>query len=342
MPLKRGSYIVVGCILAAMLLAFLFVGSCTEDGGKHIPTVGVANYGAHPIIDVVVSAFKSRLSERGYLEGKNIKILWKSVEGDVNLASTVAQSLLDSHVDAIMSITTPVSQAVYNVAKGKVPVIFCGVTDPISAGLVMSWNNTPGSGVTGTSDRWPYAEQLDLIKTMLPNVKRVGFPYNSGEANSQYALRQILPLAESRGMEIVTTVANNANEVNRAVEALANRGIDAIYVSSDNTVMAGFPAVLKIAHQRRIPVFVGESANVEKGGLATFSVDYRQLGAITADLVIRVLSGEDPGKIPVATFEGKELYINLQAAQDMGVSVDSSLVRKAFKVFPVTTSSKSN
>ena len=180
--------------------------------------------------------------------------------------------------------------------------------------LVESWENKPGSGITGTSDRWPYAEQLDLIKTLVPTAKKIGFPYNSGEANSQYALAQVKPLAEKRGLTLVPMVATNPGEVRRAAEALAEQGVDVIYVSSDNTVMAGFEAVLKVSHERRLPVVVGESANVERGGLATFSVDYKQLGYATADLVIRVLKGEEPGTIPVATFKGEQVYLNSDAA----------------------------
>ena len=332
------SVLAIGLLLAGSWPA---VKSQAEvPGAGKVPVIGVANYGAHPILDVIVDAFKARLRERGLADGKNVKILWKSVEGDVNLASSVAQSLLNSNVDVIVSITTPVSQALYKVAKGKVPVVFCGVTDPISAGLVGSWQNTPGSGITGTSDRWPYAEQLDLIKQILPSAKRVRFPYNSGEANSQYALTQVIPLAKERGLEILPAVATSTVEVRKAVESLALRGVDVIYVSSDNTVMAGFEAVLKVAYERKIPVIVGESANVERGGLATYSVNYRRLGEATADLVIRVLHGEEPGTIPVVTFQGEELYFNRDAAQKMGVTLAPELLQKAKKVYGAPTAAR--
>ena len=305
-----------------------------------IPVIGVATYGAHPILDVIADAFKAGLHARGYEDGKNARILWKSVEGDVNLASAVARSLVESNANVIVSITTPVSQAVARAARGKVPVVFCGVTDPIGAGLVSSWENTPGSGITGTSDRWPYAEQLDLIKAIVPKARRVGFPYNAGEANSRYALEQILPLAAARGFEIVPAVVTSMADVRRAAESLADRGVNAIYVSSDNTVMAGFEAVLKVAHQRKIPVIVGESANVERGGLATYSVDYRRLGDATADLVVRVLKGEDPGRIPVVTFHGEQLYLNEEAARRMGVSLPPQLRTKAFKIYGAPAASR--
>ena len=327
------SLVIVLCLMTTHLACTQKASEEVEETPQALPVVGVANYGAHPILDVIVDAFKEQLHARGYNEGENIKILWKSVEGDVNLTSSVARSLLNSDIDVMMSITTPVSQGVYKVAKGKVPIVFCGVTDPISAGLVDSWENRPGSGITGTSDRWPYAEQLDLILTIVPQAQKVGFPYNSGEANSQYAIKQVTELAKERGLIIVPSVATNPVEVRKAAESLADQGVDVLYVSSDNTVMAGFEAVLKVAHERKIPVIVGESANVERGGLATYSVDYRRLGKETADLIIRVLEGEEPGTIPVITFEGEEFYLNLEAAQKMGVEIPESLREKATKVY---------
>jgi len=326
----------VRSIVISIFAASVFLASCGPHGGtpgQPLPIIAIANYGAHPILDVIVDSFKQRMSERGYIDGKNIRFVWKSIDGDVNLAPAVAETLVSLHPAEIVSITTPVSQAVAKVARGKVPIVFSGVTDPISAGLVTSWNNSPDSGITGTSDRWPYADQLDLIKALIPNVRRVGFPYNPGEANSQYALTQVLPLAKDRGLDILTAVATSTDDVRQAVESLADRGVNCIYVSSDNTVMAGFPAVLKTAEQRHIPVIVGESANVERGGLATYSVDYRKLGEATADLVIRVLNGEKPGSIPVVTFKGDQLYLNAEAARKMGVVFPPSLLAKAAKIY---------
>jgi putative ABC transport system substrate-binding protein len=178
---------------------------------------------------------------------------------------------------------------------------------------------------------------LDLIKTLIPHARQVGFPYNSGEANSQYALTQVVPLAKERGLEIVPAAVTGMADVRRAVESLAERGVQVIYVSSDNTVMAGFDAVLKVAYERKLPVIVGESANVERGGLATFSVDYRRLGDSTADLLIRVLKGEEPGRIPVVTFQGAELYLNEDAAKKMGITFPPSLLAKAKKVYSAMT-----
>jgi putative ABC transport system substrate-binding protein len=107
------------------------------------------------------------------------------------------------------------------------------------------------------------------------------------------------------------------------------RGVDVIYVSSDNTVMSAFETILKVAYERKLPVIVGESANVEKGGLATYSVNYSSLGRRTAELVDMILHGKDPGSIPVQTFQGEQLVINLDAAKKMGVTIPPALLAKA-------------
>jgi len=318
-----------GLAVTALVAGALSAGCSKRPGGESIPVVAIANYGAHPIIDVTVAAFKARLAELGYRDGSNIRLYWSSVEGDVNLAPQMVAGLMARSPKVIVGITTPIAQAVVHQARGRVPVVFCGVTDPVGAGLVPSWENAPGSGVTGTSDRWPYAEQLDLIKELLPNARRVGVPFNSGEANSVYALEQIRRLAAERGLEIVTSVATNVGGVRQAVDALVTQRVDVIYVASDNTVMAGFESVLKIARERRIPLIVGESANVERGGLATYSVNYSELGRATADLVDTILKGASPGTLPVVTFRGARLYINTDAASRMRVTVPPALLQRA-------------
>lgn len=323
------SFLLIGLFLSFSLAACSKTPEEGKSQQKKRPIVGIANYGAHPILDVIIDAFKKRMAELGYKDGENVKFVWKSIEGDVNLAPQVASSLLAEGPSVIMPITTPVSQAVYKQAKGKVPIVFCGVTDPISAGLVKSWENEKGSGITGTSDRWPYAEQLDLIKKLFPSAKKVGFPYNSGESNSQYALSVLEPLAKERNLELVKAVATNMGEVRQAVDSLMSRKVDVIYVSSDNTVMAGFEGILKVAYERKIPVIVGESANVERGGLATYSVNYKDLGVATANLVDKVLKGTEPGTLPVVTFKGEELVINLEVAQKMGVKIPEDMMKIA-------------
>lgn len=296
---------------------------------KRIPSIAVANFGAHPIIDVTLAAFSARLQELGYKDGENAQIHVSSVEGNVNLSAQMVSGLLAKSPDVVVAITTPIAQAVAKQARGKVPVVFCGVTDPIGAGLVSSWENTPGSGITGTSDRWPYAEQLDLIKELVPKANRVGIPFNSGESNSQYALEQIRPLAQARGLEVITAVATGVGEVRGAVDSLVRRGAQVIYTGSDNTVMAGFQSVLKVSHERKIPVIVGESANVERGGLATYSVDYTELGRATAELVDKILKGAEAGSLPVVTFKGATLYVNPDAASKMGIKVPPDVLKRA-------------
>jgi len=317
------------CLFAVSLAG---CGGDAKEKQEHLPIVAIVNYGAHPILDVMLVGFKARLTELQYVDDVNIRLVWKSVDGNVNLTPQVASTLLADRPSVVVSLTTPVSQGVAKQLVGKVPVVFSGVTDPISAGLVESWDNTPGSGITGTSDRWPYAEQLDLIKLLLPNAIRIGLPYNSGEANSLYAIAQIEPLAKERGLTIVKSVATNIGEVRRAVDGLISQSVDVIYVASDNTVMAGFQSILKVAHERSIPVIAGESANVEKGALATYSVNYRDVGRATADLVDRILMGEKPGDIPVVTFKGEDLYLNLEAAEKMGVTVPGQMLESAILV----------
>jgi len=296
---------------------------------EKVPVVAIANYGGHPLVDITIDAFKMRMKELGYEDGKNIQLKWSSIDGNLNLISAVIDGLMKKSPDVIVPITTPISQTTVKKLRGKIPIVFCGVTDPVGSKIVKSLKNEIGSGVTGTSDLWPFAEQLDLLKEIMPKAKRIGIPYNKGEENSQYALDIIIPLAKKRNLEIITANAPEALAVRKAVDSLVIRGIDAIFVTADNTVMTGFPAILKVAHERKIPVFVGDSASVESGGLATYSVDFTKLGISTANILDRVLKGEKPGSIPVATFTGEYLYLNPEAAVRMGISISKEILDRA-------------
>ena len=111
---------------------------------------------------------------------------------------------------------------------------------------------------------------------------------------------------------------------------LANR-TDALFLSSDNTVIGGVAAAIRVAVDRKMPLYVGDSGTIEKGGLAAVSVGYAELGKETGKLVVRMLNGER--YIPTYVGRGEHTYINLRAAELMGVTIPDHIIESAHKVF---------
>lgn len=289
--------------------------------------VAVATLMTHPALDAVIANMKAELTARGYTEGTKIEYVVKNANGDSNLAVTIVRELERTKPDVLVAVTTPVAQVAAKEAKS--PLVFSAVTDPVSAGVVASLTSPPPN-VTGVSDAWPYKAQLALAREIVPAAKRLGVLFNPGEAASQYGIARIKELAPALGFDVVEIPVSNSQEIVGALRVKV-RSVDAIYLSSDNTVIQGMPAALKVCLDNKKPLFVGDSGTVEKGGLAAVSVGYAGVGKSTGDLVARFLSGQR--SLPVVVAEGDEIFLNVDTAKRLGIDIPEALRRRATRVF---------
>jgi putative ABC transport system substrate-binding protein len=204
------------------------------------------------------------------------------------------------------------------------------VTDPVGAGLVESLER-PGGNVTGTTDRSPVDRQVDLILEIVPNLKKLGFIYNSGEDNSISSLNQLKEECAKRGIEVVEATVSNSSGVFMAAKSLVGR-VDAIHIPTDNTVVSAFESVVKVCEDNKIPLFAADIDSVPRGAIAALAIDYYRLGLQSGEMAVRVLQGADPATMPVETLKDLKLYVNTQAAEKMGVKLPEAVVKRADKV----------
>ena len=151
-----------------------------ESDGKTY-TIGINQLVQHDALDASRQGFIEGLKEKGFEEGKNLKIDYQNAQGDMAIAKTISDQFVTSKVDMIFAIATSSLQASYNATK-DIPIVFTAVTDPIDAGVANSWESS-GTNVTGTSDMVSMEEQLDLLTELVPDIKTLGVIYNSSEAN---------------------------------------------------------------------------------------------------------------------------------------------------------------
>jgi putative tryptophan/tyrosine transport system substrate-binding protein len=314
--------------VTSLLTALILGVSCrTSPGEQQVKTIAIATLMSHPALDAVQDNLKKELERQGFQEGKNVRYVVKNANGQIPLTASIANELAAQNPDIIVAVTTPMAQAVAKTAK--CPVVFAAVTDPVGAGVVKSLEQGEPN-VTGTSDAWPYEDQLKLIRRISPNAKRLGVLYNPGEAASQYGIKEIKKYAPAHGFEVVEGPVTSTNDVYPVSQSLAGR-VDALFLSSDNTVISGVAAAVKAAIERKIPLYVGDSGTVEKGGLAAVSVGYQELGVETGKLAARTLRGEK--NIPTVVGHGSEVYLNQKAAEMMGVTIPPDVLSGATKVY---------
>ncbi|NLJ25056.1 MAG: ABC transporter substrate-binding protein [Firmicutes bacterium] len=312
-------------LTSAILLAVLLGCSITVAADGMV-RIGITQIVEHPALDAARDGFIAELAEYGYDESKVVYDV-QNAQGDFATAQAIAEKFVNGSVDLILAIATPTAQATANVTQ-RIPILITAVTDPVAAELVESIKR-PGTNVTGTSDLTPVAKQMDLLKTITPSAQRVGVLYNPGETNSLVQLELAREAAASLGLKVVEAPVSNSSSVYQSAQSLIGR-VDAIYVPTDNTVVSALESVVMVAEAAKLPLIVGETDSVKRGGLATVSIDYYSLGRQTGRMALDILeNGSDPSTMPIQYMEDVEIVLNLQAAQRIGVSLSPELIQQA-------------
>ncbi len=283
----------------------------------------------HPALDACRDGIRDELKAAGYEEGKNLKFVYESAQGNPGTAVQIAQKFVGENPTVIVPISTPSAQAVVG-ATTDIPVVFTAVTDPLGAKLVTSLEK-PGGNVTGMSDLSPIAKHLELIKEITPKATKIGVPYNPGEANSVTLLDLLKKHGSAMGYEIVEAPAPKSSDVLAAAESLVGKA-DVIYVPTDNTIVSAFEAVVKVGIDNQIPVYAGDTDSAKRGAIAALGFNYYDVGRQTGKIVLRVLKGEKPGDIPVEGVQITELFVNPGAAAKMGVTIPDAVIARAKEV----------
>ncbi|UBH07326.1 hypothetical protein K8P10_002837 [Leucobacter sp. Psy1] len=287
-------------------------------------SIGISQFAPHPALDAASEGFKAAFEEAGL----EVEFDEQNAQGEQATAVTIAESFANEDLDLALAIATPAAQALAS-SVSTYPVLFTAVTDAVEADLVDS-NEEPGGNITGTSDAVPpeaLEGQFDLITEMVPDAKKVGIVYASGEVNSEVQVEQATEVAADRDLEIVTQTVTTANDIAQATEALGD--VDAIYVPTDNMVVNGIAALVQVAEQKQIPVIAAEAGTVEGGAIATMGIDYEALGKQTGEMAIAILEGGDPATTPVEMAATLANTVNPAAAERMGVEIPDSVMEGA-------------
>lgn len=285
--------------------------------------IGIAQFAVHGSLDNVREGFLLGLAEGGYVDGENITVEVQNAQADMGMASAIASAFVDNRFNLICAIATPMAVVSANTADGEIPVIYAAVTSPFEAGLADEAGRS-NLNVTGTSDQPPIARQLELIRALQPEARKIGLLYTVGEVNSQVLARQYKELAPEYGFEIVEVTVSAGSEIALALPSLVSQA-DCLSMLLDNTVVQYLDLVLDAAEDAGIPVYGSEIEQVSKGAAATAGIDYVALGHQTGLLAARVLNGEAADSIPFVQVEDAALYYNPQVLKDLGLTIPEAL-----------------
>lgn len=320
-------------VITAGIVTAALASSSTVYAEKETYTIGIEQFAEHGSLDNCREGFLEGLAEEGLVEGENLTVEYKNAAADMGTAGHISDSFVSSDVDLLCGIATPSAQSCFNAAMDKeIPVIYTAVTDPLAAELADEEGNPVGE-ITGTSDKLPIQQQLEMIRTMLPEAETIGILYTTSEANSESAIKEYEALAEEYDFTIETAGITATADIPLAAQELLEK-VDCITNLTDNTVVSSLPAILEMANEAKIPVFGSEIEQVKIGCLAAQGLDYVELGRQTGKMAAQVLKGEKKAsELPYETIEEASLYINEKTAENLGIEIPSELKDSAVESF---------
>jgi putative ABC transport system substrate-binding protein len=313
------------------VLASTSLAACGTKGtssGDEVYRIGVSQLVEHAALDASYQGFVDALKEAGYVDGEKIKIDYQNAQNDLANTNTIATKLVNDGNDLLLGIATPSAQALANATK-DIPILVTAVTDPGVSGLVAS-NEAPGGNVSGTSDLTPVKEQMDLLVKLLPTAKKIAILYSSSESNSKIQAEMAEEAAAALGLETVDATVSNTNEIQQVVESLIGK-VDAIYAPTDNMIASSMTTVSQVANVNNLPIICGEAGMVGKGGLATYGIDYYQLGVLTGKQAVKIIEGTaKTADMPIEYLSVEEctLTINEEVAEQLGIEIPQDLQQK--------------
>lgn len=310
------------------LMTVALAGCGSSSGGREMQhKIGLVYFGPDVSADNCMKGLFDGLKELGIEEGVNLEVRRAHAQGAIANIPQLIQNYDSSNVDVIVAMTTPVLTAAASLSRSK-PVVFTFVYDPIAAGVGKSaTDHVPH--VTGISSFPPVEDTVDTIQRLVPGIRTVGTLYNTSEANSVKVVGMGRGIFEQRGIKLQEIAITGTSEIFQAAQVLTQRGVQALWITGDNTAFQGFDAIVKAARDAKLPIIINDPEFVERGALAAVGIGWHETGRATASVLARVLRGEDPRNMPFEEVAIKKVVLNHEVAKALGITFPPDVAKSA-------------
>jgi putative ABC transport system substrate-binding protein len=305
------------CLAAAVACSAGARGQTTKA-----PTIGILAP-ANP--EPFKSVFGEALRGLGYVEGRNIRIEFRSAEGNPRLLAPLAAELVGLGVDVLVAWQTPAVTAAKQ-ATSTIPIVMAGAGDPVATGFVASLAR-PGGNITGLTGATSQVstKTIELIRELVPPARRIAVLANSADSFTKPYLEHMQQAARTLGMEFQPLLVRDAEEFDSAFAAMRREQADAVIVQPS---LPRRPAI-DLALRHRLPALSQNLTFVAQGGLASYAADNVEMWRKSAAYVDKILKGAKPADLPVEQATKFDLVVNLKTARTLGVTVPQSILLRA-------------
>jgi putative ABC transport system substrate-binding protein len=306
-----------------ILLLLVLLSGCAGKKADGLYTIGMVQITEDPMLDLARNSVLAALKEEGFEEGKNIRIEYENAQGEIPNITLILKKFVSQKVNMIITNSTPCMAAAAHAVR-DIPVVFTVAFSPEQIGI-----KDPPANLTGAYDPFQMDDFVLLMKETVPSLQKIGILCNSSEPNARYGADRLKEACAGQNIEVVEVAVFSSNDVLQGAQALAQKGVQAFAIAADNTVYLAMDALAKVADSQKIPLFVTEPSQVERGACAGMGIDFKEWGRESGKIAAAIIKGESPANIPIKALQHKILYLNLKAADAQKVVFPAELISKA-------------
>ncbi|SCK32994.1 putative ABC transport system substrate-binding protein [Variovorax sp. HW608] len=279
-----------------------------------------------------LAAFRQGLRDLGYVEGQNLQIDYRHESEDLGRLPQHAADLVAMNIDVLVAVTTNAAQAAKKTTS-TVPIVFMGVTDPISAGLAESLAR-PGGNATGITNVAAIltGKRLEILKETNPKMVRVAVLWDPKAPGSIPQWEASQQPARQLGLELYSMEASSAQSYAEAFRQAVQAGSHAVWVTLNPVANSNQKLIADLAIENKLPSICARGDYAENGCLMAYGPGYGNEGKDGARYVVRILKGAKPADLPIEQPTKFELLINLNTAKRLGYVIPRSVLTRADRV----------
>jgi putative ABC transport system substrate-binding protein len=284
--------------------------------------------------DPLLAAFRQGLRDLGHVEGKNIKLEFRTAAGQLDRLDSLARELVQMKADVLLS-ANPIAAQALKKTTSTIPIVVA-LFDPVVSGLVTNLAR-PGGNITGLSSMAVdlYSKRLQLLKEMVPGIKRVVVLWNTGALPVPLQIEfaeEIKAAAKALSVDLKFVAAEKPEEFQAAFSAIKQAQPQALYLHENAVFYVHRRVLASIAAEARLPTLYGSKVFVQAGGLVSYGVDYADQIRRSAWYVDRILKGAKPGDLPIEQPTKFELVVNSKTANALGLTIPEPVLLRADEV----------
>ena len=295
--------------------------------------VGVLTGGSEAGSQSRLEALRKALRELGYVGDRSITWEYRYSNDTYDRLPALAAELVRLNVSAIIANGTPASLAAQE-ATNKIPIVIFETADPVGSKLVLSLAK-PGGNITGVAQLVSFelfGKQFEMLKEILPHLRRAGLLFNPANPVQQTVLNSAQVAAQTLAITVQALAVSNPSEFETGLANATRNGVGAIIVTRDNVFVDHIPRLVDLSARYRMPTMYGSRPFASAGGLIAYGPDPADSAQRAAAYLDKILKGTRPADLPVEQPTKFELVINLKAAKALGVTIPQSILLRADQV----------